>query len=259
MKTKKYNFDTQVLIVLEEMEFKDVAGVTHGFITTTLDRDAYVRVNKALEALGGKWDRKAKAHIFRGDPRDELHSLLDADGELEQVDYEFFATPRAIANQMIELSGVKRFDIVLEPSAGYGAIALALCEHNEALNMVVNDLNEQCFNALVLAGYDTYFGWPVDFLSLDHRFDNDFDIVLQNPPFSKDIEHVYKAYDVLCNGGTLVSVVSEGPFFRFHKRDAAFREWLGNRNADIFHLPRGAFRNSGTDVKARLILVHKNS
>ena len=259
MKTKKYNFQPQTLIILDEMEFKDVAGVTHGFITTTLDRSAYVRVNKAIVALGGKWNRKAKAHIFKVDPRDELRSLLDADGKLEQIDYEFFATPRAIANRMIELSSVKRFDIVLEPSAGYAAIALALCVHNGALNLTVNDLNEQCFNALVLAGWETLLDRPVDFLSLDHKFDNDFDIVLQNPPFSKDIEHVYKAYDVLCEGGTLVSVVSEGPFFRFHKRDMAFREWLGNRNADIFHLPRGAFRNSGTDVKARLILVHKNS
>jgi len=259
MKTKRFNFQPQVLIVLEEMEFKDIDGVTHGFIMTTLDRDAYVRVNKALVALGGKWSSGARAHIFKIDPRAELRDLLDAGGKLEQDDYELFETPRAIADRMIGLAGVKRFDIVLEPSAGHGAIANALYDNNKALNLEVNDLNPQCFNALVLAGWTTLLDRPVDFLSLDHHFDNDFDIVLQNPPFSKDIEHVYKAYDVLCDDGTLVSVVSEGPFFRSYKRDVAFREWLIAHDAETFDLPAGAFHDSGTDVKARLIRVRKKS
>jgi len=257
MKTKKYLFQPQTLIILGEMEFKDIDGVTHGFIKTVLDRDAYVRANKAIVALGGKWNRKAKAHIFETDPRDELRDLIAANGALEQDNYEMFATPRAIADKMIELSGVQRWDIVLEPSAGYGAIANALSVHNGALNLTVNDFNERCFNALVLAGWETLLDRPVDFLSLDHHFSDDFDIVLQNPPFSKDIEHVYKAYEVLCGGGTLVSVVSEGPFFRSTKRAITFREWLNEHNADIIDLHRGAFHDSGTDVKARIIRVSK--
>ena len=29
-----------------------------------LDRQLYTRTNKVLEAAGGKWDRKAQAHLF---------------------------------------------------------------------------------------------------------------------------------------------------------------------------------------------------
>ena len=45
-----------------------------------LDRKLYVEVNAALEALGGAWNRKAKAHIFDQDPSDALDQVL-VDGE----------------------------------------------------------------------------------------------------------------------------------------------------------------------------------
>lgn len=52
--------DDEVLAVLSRAE-------TNGFelkLTGQLDRKLYERTNKVLEAAGGKWSRKAKAHIF---------------------------------------------------------------------------------------------------------------------------------------------------------------------------------------------------
>jgi len=259
MKTKRYQFDDDVLDVLRNVEFKAVGAETHGTIVSVLERGLYVRVNKALVALGGKWNRSAKAHIFNGDPRDEILDLLDADGKLEQDDYEMFDTPLVIAEQMVDLLELLYFDSVLEPSAGNGAIANALHRRRHIADINVNELNPQRFNALVLAGFTTVLDHPCDFLSLDHDFNDNYDKVIQNPPFSKDIEHIYKAYDVLYDDGTLVSVVSEGPFFRSTKRDVAFREWLIAHDAETFDLPAGAFHDSGTDVKARIIRVRKKS
>ena len=37
-----------------------------------LDRKTYDAVNKALSGAGGRWDRKAKAHVFNRDPREVL-------------------------------------------------------------------------------------------------------------------------------------------------------------------------------------------
>jgi hypothetical protein len=37
----------------------------------------------------------------------------------------------------------------------------------------------------------------------------------------------------------------------------AFREWLKDNNAEIFDLPSGAFKESGTMVKTRIIKVKK--
>lgn len=42
------------------------------FLPDTLDRKLYQAVNAALEDAGGRWNRKAKAHIFKGDPRPYL-------------------------------------------------------------------------------------------------------------------------------------------------------------------------------------------
>jgi N12 class adenine-specific DNA methylase len=39
------------------------------FLPDDLDRKLYQQVNKALESAGGVWNRKAKAHLFSGDPR----------------------------------------------------------------------------------------------------------------------------------------------------------------------------------------------
>lgn len=39
------------------------------FLPDTLDRKLYQAVNKALESAGGRWNKKAQAHLFKGDPR----------------------------------------------------------------------------------------------------------------------------------------------------------------------------------------------
>ena len=254
MKTKKYNFNDDVLDVLSGMQFTIVGSKTHGVIMCELNRKLYVSVNKAIVALGGKWNRKAKAHIFNDDPRAELHKLLDNDGELKQDDYELFETPQEIAVQMIELANMSDYDLVLEPSAGNGAIANELRLYN--LDIVVNELHEDRFNNLKSKGYISLLDHPCDFLETNVCNDH-FDAVIQNPPFSKDIEHVYHAYDALKSGGVLVSIISEGPFFRSTKRDVAFRVWLDQHNAEVVDLPAGAFKASGTDVKARMIKVIK--
>ena len=46
-------------------------------IEKPLDRKLYVEVNAALEALGGKWDRKSKAHVFGEGPADALDQVIE--------------------------------------------------------------------------------------------------------------------------------------------------------------------------------------
>lgn len=41
-----------------------------------LDRKTYLAVNKCLSNIGGKWNRKAKGHVFDHDPSDDLDSML---------------------------------------------------------------------------------------------------------------------------------------------------------------------------------------
>ena len=55
-------------IIVNGMTWDERDGKIAGVIVQQLDRNDYVKVNKALEALGGKWNRKAKAHLFDEDP-----------------------------------------------------------------------------------------------------------------------------------------------------------------------------------------------
>lgn len=257
MKTKRYSFDDDVIDVLKSMEFEDVNGIVYGKITEQLDRNLYLRVNKALTVMTGTWNRSAQAHIFKDDPRPYLDTLDD--GELVVDDYEFFETSHDIVTKMVRAAEIQRGDCVLEPSAGRGAIASVVdALYGDGVELDVNDVNPSFFKALQDMGFCTMFDEPRDFLSISNEeLEHKYDVILQNPPFSKDVEHVYRAYDLLNNDGVLVSVMGEGPFFRSYHRDQQFREWLRHRNATIHDVPSGAFRASGTDVKARWIVIYK--
>ncbi len=60
-----------------------------------LDRDAYLRLNKVLEALGGKWKR-GKGHVFDGDPSERIEAAV-ATGSYacpKLSGFDFFPTAR---------------------------------------------------------------------------------------------------------------------------------------------------------------------
>ena len=41
-----------------------------------LDRKLYLAVNKVLDAIEGKWNRKQKAHVFSDSPEQKLEEIL---------------------------------------------------------------------------------------------------------------------------------------------------------------------------------------
>jgi 16S rRNA G1207 methylase RsmC len=96
-----------------------------------------------------------------------------------------------------------------------------------------------------------------DFLDLE--LFGRFDAVVMNPPFEKgqDIEHAVHAFRHLKPGGRLASVVSESAHFNTSVKHSGFRDWLESEGGYFIDLPAGAFKESGTGVKARLIYVEK--
>ena len=84
-----------------------------------LDRKTYTEVNKVLENMGGKWNRKAKAHVFAED--DDVAEMLENVLLTQEVkdlkrEYQFFPTPRAFAERMCEMAEIDIASEVLEPS-----------------------------------------------------------------------------------------------------------------------------------------------
>lgn len=223
-----------------------------------LDRKDYVSVNKVLENMGGKWNRKAGGHVFQaGDnPADMLEAvLLTQEVRDLKKEYQFFPTPRSIAERMCKMAELRTDSAVLEPSCGNGQLADVIMEHTPA-SLFCIELNPDMVRKLEGKPYQILCG---DFLTANREDVGECSRVIMNPPFTRfqDIDHILHAFELLADGGVLVSVVCESAFFRSNKKAAAFREFLSATNAEVVRLEAGAFHDSGTEICTRLIKVRK--
>lgn len=127
-----------------------------------LDRADYVAVNKVLEALGGKWNRKAKGHVFDHCPADDIETVI-LTGEItsKKKEYQFFPTPADIAEQLCDLAEIDSNTAVMEPSCGQGNIADAAWNRGPAKLLGI-ELNTDMEKHLAQKPYETRVG--VDFL-----------------------------------------------------------------------------------------------
>lgn len=225
-------------------------------ITEQLDRRVYVRVNEVLEACGGKWTRKAKAHLFDRDAAPVLDLVITTGEVTTAADIGFFPTPAPLAAELVALAGVQRDDVVLEPSAGSGRIVdaaiasgaiVVACERDPEMRAALVGRAEVVVSPTCEArgdGLDDF---------LEHEAAPVFDRVAMNPPFLRvgigdHLEHVRHAFAMLRAGGVLVSVLPSSITFRRDRRHAAFRDWYETLGGEVRELPAFSFRESGTDV-----------
>lgn len=225
------------------------------FIDQQLDRDTYVRLNKALEVLGGKWNRSARGHVFDGDPSQKLAEALEA-GEVVDVKktFEFFETPQAVANMIVARAEINTGMKVLEPSAGHGSIADVVRAMCDDCRIDVIEILPSNRAVLKEKGYKLV---GKDFLKY-RRKKPLYDRIVMNPPFSRqqDIDHVLHAWKFLSEGGRLVAVMSAGTDFRNNKKALAFQE-LVETHGFIEALPAESFKESGTSVNTILAVLDK--
>jgi SAM-dependent methyltransferase len=245
---------TPVLEVLDRAETDGPRLVLIG----TLDRKLYLDTAKVLEAAGGKWSRKERAHLFDGDAADVIESVI-LTGEVVSAKQQFgyFPTPTPVVQQLIDLAELKPGMEVLEPSAGRGAIAGPIA----AADCVVDCIEVQETNAKVIfdAGYANLV-LVRDFLTTVPSANvTGYDRVVMNPPFARqdDIRHVMHAHRFLKPGGLLVAVMSNGITFRDTPLTREFRALLETEGGQIHPLPAGAFKESGTGVHTVIAVIPK--
>ncbi|MGI6129889.1 MAG: diguanylate cyclase domain-containing protein, partial [bacterium] len=166
----------------------------------------------------------------------------------------YFPTPKAIVEKMLEQADIQSGMSVLEPSAGKGNIADVIKEQHGNAKLTVIESASILRELLELKGHNLVGD---DFL----EHEGEYDRIIMNPPFEKgqDIDHVRHAYDLLKPGGRLVSIMSEGPFFRGDKKSKDFREWLDEIGGESEKLPEGAFKSSErpTGVNTRMVVIDK--
>lgn len=216
---------------------------------TQLDRKLYTAVNKVLSALGGKWNRKAKAHIFDTDITDTIDEVLST-GEYtdKKKEFQFFETPQTIVDMILERAGDLLDKTVLEPSAGKGAIASQI----NARELDVVELMDENRQFLVDHGYNVV---GEDFL--DESITKEYDVILANPPFTRqqDIDHVTKMIRLAKE--KVVTIMSPSFTFRDNKKSKDFREMLDQYTTTIEEIDEGEFKESGTTIRTLLVTVEK--
>ena len=211
-----------------------------------LERKLYMAVDKVLKALGGIWNRKTKAHIFKTDVEQIIEEIL-LTGEYtdQKKEYQFFETPPEIVEKLIKLADIKPGESVLEPSAGKGRIAglIAGCHCIELNPENRKYLTENGFN---LVGEN--------FLD----FTDKYDVIVANPPFTKqqDVEHITHMMKLARR--RVVSVASASILFRDDKKTVELRNKIREFGGTITPLPDKSFAKSGTNVNTCIVCVDVN-
>ena len=204
---------------------------------------------EAREALLPMWQRAEDAFTESEDTK-KIRELTAQARWAKIPDY--FPTPKVIIDQMMEMADIQPGDVVLEPSAGKGDIAEAL--KAAGADVIVGETSTTLREILSRKGFEL---GPRDFLEHSGQYNK----IVQNPPFGKgaDIDHVRHAYAQLAEGGRLVSVTSEGPFFREDRKATAFRAWLDSVDGYSVKLPAGSFKSSErpTGVATRLVVIDR--
>lgn len=178
-------------------------------IVERLPRDEYDAVNKALIALGGKWNTRVKAHVWtEGDPKKRIDDALGkgAAPRIKQIRNAFY-TPPDVAVMIVHTAQVEGH-IVLEPSAGIGNLANECSRQGAALVDCV-EIDEDAARLIGVDNPITHVVHVGDFLKwkpVNERYSR----IVMNPPFERGVawRHIEHAIDTcLQPNGTLVSLV----------------------------------------------------
>lgn len=229
-----------------------------------LDRKMYQAVDKVLSDLGGKWNRKEKAHLFNVDAEELLSEVLltgTYDAKTDRLkELAFFPTSEALCEIMhLNLRADNVVGEILEPSAGTGNIAKFFSKVYPDADITaieihpdfINDLAELNLAQVVIN----------DFLEVLPR---EYDLVVMNPPYNRtraEIAHVRHALKFGKSGGQLMAIMPKGIEFRTDSKTKALMDALqaiDNQGGfwEIIELPDGSFKDTGTMVRTVLLNVH---
>ncbi|SRR5258708_7266520 len=222
-----------------------------------LDKKLYQEVKTILGKIGGIWKgHKIKGYVFEQDPTDLLAEIASGTKRNLKQEFQFFETGPELSDRVIQLANIDRPDMVLgEPSAGRGALVKAVRRVHPSAIVHCYELRElnrtflMKVPGVVLLGNDFMEAKPTSM----------FDRIVANPPFSKnqDIQHVFKMYCCLKDGGRMVSIVSRHWQLASGKKELEFKKWLKLVPHQQIDLNAGEFKSSGTNVPTSILIIDK--
>jgi hypothetical protein len=268
MLTKNVKISAEASSAIQQMVWKE--NGTLGILPPKLDRKLYVEVNKVLVNFGGKWNKTKKGHVF---DENSLAALKETTGSGVYVVEKdgFFETPAAVVDRMMAVLPPPANGLILEPSAGEGAIVNRIVEKfpksfSQWFVIEKNaDRRKKLHRNLYICDCEDFLEFVDLKIPTIKACENLgitpvlFAACYMNPPFEdgQDMAHVMGAYKLLKPGGSLCAIMSEGTFFRKDKKAKQFQDWFYNLEGWSEKLPEGSFKESGTGVSTRIVLIKK--
>lgn len=215
-----------------------------------LERPVYVAVDKVLKALGGKWNRAKKAHVFDSCPEEKLEQAVQTGTYTDNKKlFQFFETPANLAKVLVDLAGDLKGKTVCEPSAGRGGIINHIDFPAVGACLTCIEIQEENVAHLESLGYAPVIN--LDFLEHDQTYD----VFIANPPFSKqqDIDHVNHMIDHA--NEKVISVMSKSVLWRDNAKAVDFRERVAALGGEFINVDSGTFKESGTMVETVIVVI----
>lgn len=197
-----------------------------------LSRELYLEVASAFKNIGGKYERAIDGFRFNRSFVPNFKKFRETGQFNKKEALDFYGTPKPAADYVVENLSLFKMEHnyqafmlrdnpgkafhLCEPSAGHGALVDAFARkfrevfpHNPLL---IDCVEMDPYNAEILQqkGYNVAEG---DFL--EFRAEQEYDLVLMNPPFSlkgmKDcyVDHVNHALSMLSSNGELAAIVPQ--------------------------------------------------
>ncbi|MGC2236071.1 MAG: N-6 DNA methylase [Pyrinomonadaceae bacterium] len=203
---------------------------------------------------------------------DDLISLLKKSppqswrGE-EKIKLQQFSTPPTIAFLMMAVLDPKKTELVLEPSAGTGSLAIWL--RIAGCRVHLNELSE---TRRILLGLQGFFSTACNAEFLDDLLPEEIrpDAILMNPPFSANagrtksgdsnfgFRHINSALQRLKRGGRLVALFGTEALTKTQKGLKFLRDLSENFDLRaIIHLPKNAYYKYGTSLPVSILCIVK--
>ena len=213
----------------------------------------YPQIKTLLTKAGGRYQRST--FVFKSE--DEARVGLEAAGVRRDLrkETQFFPTPDHVSDLAFcffdhrELRGAR----ALEPSAGDGAMADKLRDHNVSEVVAVENWPGRA-QQLRDKGHQVI---EKDFLEVTPNDTGLFSIIAMNPPFTggQDIAHVSHALSFLTPQGKLSAIVSAGAGTQANQKSRAFGRLLALLDDPVSPLPADAFKVSGTSVATKNVRI----
>jgi phospholipid N-methyltransferase len=219
----------------------------------------YAGLKKVLTKATGKYTRNT--FVFPVEAQAVVDKLIGGQSINFKKEFQFFATPPELAEYMCNQIVGNFAPKVLEPSAGHGALIEAILKARPEAEVEAVELSDINFRVLSEKWSETIDNVSVcqgDFLTMDFGSEK-YDIVIANPPFSKnqDIDHIMKMYDLVKKGGQLITIASKSWTFGSQKKQEEFASFVDDQASLCIELDQGAFKTSGTNVSAMLLVFNR--